>query len=47
MKKIILAILLFTVSQVQAQEILPLRSQASIIDEINTERFSVLLPKLM
>ncbi len=47
MKKIILAILLLTVSQVQAQEILPLRSQASIIDEINTERFSVLLPKLM
>jgi Xaa-Pro aminopeptidase len=47
MKKIILAILLLTVSQVQAQEILPLRSQASIIDEINAERFSVLLPKLM
>ena len=47
MKKIILVILLFTVSQVKAQEILPLRSQASIIDEINTERFSVLLPKLM
>jgi Xaa-Pro aminopeptidase len=47
MKKIILAILLFTVSQVEAQEILPLRSQASIIDEINAERFSILLPKLM
>jgi Xaa-Pro aminopeptidase len=47
MKKIILAILLLTVSQVQAQEILPLRSQASIIDEINAERFSVLMPKLM
>jgi Xaa-Pro aminopeptidase len=47
MKKIILAILLLTVSQVQAQEILPLRSQASIIDEINAERFIVFLPKLM
>ncbi|OYU55168.1 MAG: Xaa-Pro aminopeptidase [Chitinophagaceae bacterium BSSC1] len=47
MKKIILAILLFAVSQAQSQEILNLRSQASLIDEINAERFSVLLPKLM
>lgn len=47
MKKVLLAILMFAVSQVKAQEILNLRSQASIIDEINAERFSVLLPKLM
>ncbi len=47
MKKIILAILMFVVSQVQSQEILNLRSQAGLIDEINAERFTVLLPKLM
>ena len=47
MKKVLLAILMFAVSQVQSQEILNLRSQASMIDEINAERFSDLLPKLM
>jgi Xaa-Pro aminopeptidase len=47
MKKIIFALMLFTCSITQAQEILSLRSQASLIDEINAERFTVLLPKLM
>jgi len=47
MKKIIFAIVLLAISQVKAQEILSLRSQASLIDEINSERFTSLLPKLM
>ncbi|HQS56023.1 MAG: Xaa-Pro aminopeptidase [Bacteroidetes bacterium 24-39-8] len=47
MKKIIFAILLLATSQVQGQEILNLRSQAGLIDEINAERYSLLLPKLM
>ncbi|MCG5644137.1 aminopeptidase P family protein [Flavobacteriaceae bacterium LSUCC0859] len=47
MKKITLLLLVCLVHTVKAQNILSVRDQAKLIDEILEERFNVLLPKLM
>ncbi|CAI8195791.1 MAG: Uncharacterised protein [SAR116 cluster bacterium] len=47
MKKITLLLLVCLVYTVKAQDILSVRDQAKLIDEILEERFNVLLPKLM
>ena len=47
MKKITLLLLVCLVHTVKAQNILSIRDQAKLIDEILEERFNVLLPKLM
>ncbi|MCI4642204.1 MAG: aminopeptidase P family protein [Flavobacteriaceae bacterium] len=47
MKKITLLLLVCLVYTLKAQDILSVRDQAKLIDEILEERFNVLLPKLM
>ena len=47
MKKLLIAFLLFFYSQSKSQEVLSLRNQAVITNEILSDRFTHLLPKLM